>query len=209
MAQVDEVGQTGPAVSDHGVRDLHHRQERDGAFLHPRPTGGRSCQQRQPFEGGAFDGVDEALGGGHADRSGEEAGTLSAMTATRLPSMVPSPVMIASSTPDFSAAAASSAAYSSETPPAGLIGVVSQERKDPSSRTMSTSSCAFNRGIRAPLSFRRRATPRSTRRLRPTAAEHRGRCGSSRPRWNPRRRRSAAAVRADRCRRAPGDRRRP
>ena len=73
MAQVDEVGQSGLAVGDDGVRDLHHRQEGDGALLHTGASRGGSGKQRQPFESRPFDGVDESFGRGHADRAGEEA----------------------------------------------------------------------------------------------------------------------------------------
>ena len=72
MPQVHEVGQSCPAVGHDGVGDFDHRQERDRAFLHSGTARGGTRQQRQPFERRTFDRVDEPLGRGHADRTGEE-----------------------------------------------------------------------------------------------------------------------------------------
>ena len=67
-------------------------------------------------------------------------------TAIRRPCIRASPVSTDSSTPDFSAAAASSAAYASLTP--SRVGAVSQEDHEPSSRTRSMRSWAERRAMR-------------------------------------------------------------
>ena len=66
-----------------------------------------------------------------------------ATTATRRPRMSPSPVITDSSSPVFSRAAASSAAYSSVSSP--YVGGVSHDDQEPSSRTRSIRAEADNR----------------------------------------------------------------
>ena len=72
MPQVDEVGQPGLLVRRDRRGDLHHLHERDGALLHPGAAGDRRGEQRQPLGGRALDGAHQPLGGGDADRAGQE-----------------------------------------------------------------------------------------------------------------------------------------
>ena len=72
VAQVDEVGQARGAVRGDGGGDLHHLEERDRALLHAGAAGRRAGDHRDALGGGALDGAHEALGGGDADRAGEE-----------------------------------------------------------------------------------------------------------------------------------------
>ena len=72
MAQIDQVGQAGFLVPPDRCGDLDHREEGQGALLHPGSAGGRAGQQRQALAGGAFHGVGQAVRGGHADGAAEE-----------------------------------------------------------------------------------------------------------------------------------------
>ncbi len=132
VAQVDEVGQPGLLVRGDGGGDPHHLHERRGALLHPGAAADGRREQRQVLGGGALDGRDQPVGGGAADRAGEEA-ELAHDDGDPASAHPPSPVSTDSSTPDFSAAAARSAAYSSLMPVRS--GGVSHDVQEPSSRT--------------------------------------------------------------------------
>jgi hypothetical protein len=55
MPQVDQVGQMSGLVRGDRRGDLHHLQERDGAFLHAGAAGGGRGNYRQALGGGPFD----------------------------------------------------------------------------------------------------------------------------------------------------------
>ena len=72
MPQVHQVRQVRLLVQLDGGGDLDHLQERDRALLHAGAARTRRRHQRQPLGGRAFHGRGDALGGGHADRPGQE-----------------------------------------------------------------------------------------------------------------------------------------
>ena len=208
VAQVDEVGQTGPFVGDDGVGDLDHRQEGDRALLHPRPARGGSGQQRQPFERGPFDGVDEAFGRGDADRAGEEAEfaddhghAASGDRALAGDDGLVDPRLVGSGGELGCIGLGDSAGWSDGCGIPGSEGSLVEDDVD--------EFVCVQTWHDDPLSSRRPTRPRSIRRPRRAAAGPHAGCGWSRPRRRRRRRRTAAAARAGRCRRAPGGRRRP
>ena len=110
----------------------------------------------QPLTGAATSGMpsrvarsmagDDPVGRGPPDRSGQEAELARSSTAIRRPCIRASPVSTDSSTPDFSAAAASSAAYAS-LGRRHVVGAVSHEDHEPSSRTRSMRSRALSRSL--------------------------------------------------------------
>ena len=109
VAQVDEVGQPRGLVRGDRLGDPHHLHERRRALLHPGPAAHRPGDQGQPLDGGPLDRGHQPVGRGSADRPGEEP-ELAQHHRDPPPLSRASPVITDSSTPLFSAAAASSAA---------------------------------------------------------------------------------------------------
>ena len=73
VAQVHEVGQAGGPVLHQRAGDLGHPHEGGRALLHAGAARRGAGQQRQALGGGAAYGCGDPVGGGAADRAGEEA----------------------------------------------------------------------------------------------------------------------------------------